>query len=89
MRIIDTLIRGLDNKSFGNFILECVVLIIVVSAILIFARYLSWSEVESTISIKKMEEEKLSATIDFCYFCGNELNEDDQVCPNCMNKIEK
>lgn len=87
--IIDFLLWGINNKSYQNLISKFLALTILFVAMLVFGRYISWSHIESKVNIKKLEDEKLRVKIDFCYFCGNELNEDKKVCPNCKRKIEQ
>lgn len=80
--VID-LIRGKEIR------LERFILCIAIYSIMgYFGAHLSWGTVERQISRENLKESNMKVEINYCYFCGEKLENSEDICPSCGNKLE-
>jgi hypothetical protein len=76
------------NLTPRELITRFIVQSIFMASIGFFWHRSQWNSTKEQVSLIEAEENREDEKIDFCYYCGAELENDSNICPSCRQKLE-
>jgi hypothetical protein len=84
---IKGILMGRISFNRDRFFLKCIELIACVSLSYIFSMA-TWNNIKRQAERQIQKEENNRPKIAYCYYCGAELQQGEEVCSNCGKQLE-
>lgn len=80
--------RLISSSDYKSFFLDLLIQIVVYLLVCYTFGAVSWSQQEKQYQDIERSKRLQNVKLNFCYFCGEKIQEDAKVCPSCGKELE-